>query len=93
MIVPQDVADIPWHSPWVPVASPQLEGRLATEIGPGHVLSGRPVIAIGRRLDTDDDVLLAQWSRHVGGGPSYLQHPATGAGPSLSLHGSVPISL
>ena len=54
MIVPQDVAAIPWRSPWVPAASPQFEARLAKEVGPGHVLSGRPVIAIGRRLDTDD---------------------------------------
>ena len=54
MMVPREVADIPWRSPWSPVASPQFEARLAKEVGPQHVLSGRPVIAVGRRLDTDD---------------------------------------
>ena len=54
MTVPQEVADIPWRSPWSPVAAPQFAARLATEAGPRHVLSGRPVIAVGRRMDTDD---------------------------------------
>jgi hypothetical protein len=52
--VPQEVADIPWRSPWSPAASPQCEARLAREVGPRHVLSGRPVIAVGRRMDSDD---------------------------------------
>ena len=54
MTVPQEIADIPWRSPWSPVASPQFEARLAKEVGPHHVLSERPVIAVGRRIDTDD---------------------------------------
>jgi len=52
--VPQDVVDIPWRSPWVPVAPPQSEARVIKECGPRHVLSGRKALAIGRRLDTDD---------------------------------------
>ena len=54
MTVPQEVADIAWRSPWSPVASPQFEARLVREIGHRHVLFGRPVIAVGRRMDTDD---------------------------------------
>ena len=52
--LPQDVTDIVWRAPWAPVTSPQFEARLATEAGPRHVLFDRQVIAIGRRVDTDD---------------------------------------
>ena len=56
MSLPADLSSIPWRPPWVPMASPAFEGRLAKEAGPRHVLYRRPVVTIGRRLD-DDDVL------------------------------------
>ena len=40
--------------------------RLAKEAGPGHVLSGRPVIAVGRRMDSDDVLFF------LPGGPAML---------------------
>jgi len=49
-----EIAGIRWPPHWVPVETPQFEARLTNEVGPGHVLYGRPVRAIGRRLDTDD---------------------------------------
>jgi hypothetical protein len=46
-----------WLSPWVacsPDASPALQAELAREAGSGHPLAGASVVAIGRRVDTDD---------------------------------------
>jgi hypothetical protein len=54
MTLPVELSNIPWRSPWVPVASPAFEARLAREAGPAHVLYQRPTVSIGRRLDNDD---------------------------------------
>jgi hypothetical protein len=54
-----------WLDPWR-ATGPGLEGELAREVGPGHVLAGRRAVAVGRRLD-NDDVLF-----HLPDGPALL---------------------
>ena len=63
---PTEFSKIPWRAPWVAVASPAFEGRLAQEVGRKHVLYKRQAIAVGRRLD-NDDVLF-----YLPAGPAYL---------------------
>jgi hypothetical protein len=53
------MAPIPWKDPWYSIEGQaeiqgMLEAELAKELPPGHVLSGRPVRAIGQRCDNDD---------------------------------------
>jgi len=48
-------SDRSWIEPWDPVDDPDpLIRELTLEVGPGHVLFRRPVVALGRRRDTDD---------------------------------------
>jgi hypothetical protein len=54
MSIPPDLANIPWRNPWVADTSPAFVSRLGREVGPQHVLYGRPALTLGRRLDNDD---------------------------------------
>lgn len=62
--------EVAWLGPWRPTApgldAPGLEAELAREVGPGHVLAGRPAVAVARRTD-NDDVLF-----HLTDGPALL---------------------
>lgn len=44
---------LPWEAVETPLSQP-APGRLADEIAPGHVLEGKRVRMIARRVDTDD---------------------------------------
>jgi len=46
-----------WLEPWEAVPGERraaFEAELASELGPGHPLYGRPATALGRRTDCDD---------------------------------------
>jgi hypothetical protein len=44
---------VEWLDPWVP-AVPGMEKELEKEVGPGHVLFGKPCVVVARRIDNDD---------------------------------------
>lgn len=48
--------DLVWLEPWQPVDehAEALAAELRKELGPKHVLFGRPMAAVGRRVDNDD---------------------------------------
>ena len=51
--VPAEFRTINWLPPWQPTDA-DLGAELTREIGAEHVLAGRPVVALGRRIDCDD---------------------------------------
>lgn len=53
MVSPDDISNVQWLSLWEAVG-PGLEGELATEVGPRHVLYGYPAVSVARRVDKDD---------------------------------------
>lgn len=44
---------VEWLDPWMP-AVPGMEKELEREVGPGHVLFGKPCDVVARRIDNDD---------------------------------------
>ncbi len=52
---PRDPDELSWLLPWEEVTNPApIETELGRELVCGHVLFGRRVVAIGRRIDQDD---------------------------------------
>lgn len=54
-------SEVSWPEPWEWVGQPEQadyrrgwETQLATEVGPGHILSGQRPTLVARRFDTDD---------------------------------------